>query len=133
MFRSRATAAADDADAVVHDKMLMIFREFSGRELVNGVSAHVLRQSGIWKHRNFLRRIERQVADGVVHLLGSGRTIQTNRIDFKRLERSKGCPYFRAQEHSSGFLQRDLHLHGQALASLPHRLQYADGRDLGLQ
>ena len=133
VFGSCAAASAHDADAVVLHEVLVIFRQFLRRQFVHGVPAYVLRQAGIGQHRNFLGGIQRQVADRVVHLLRTGRAVQPDRVHVEWFERGQRSADFRAQQHGSGFLQRDLHGHGQSLARFPHGFEHADGGDLGLQ
>ena len=113
--------------------MLVILGQFLGREFVDRVPAFVLRKPGIRQHRNFLGRIQRQIADRIVHLLRPGRAVQPDHIDVERLERGQRRADLRAQQHRAGFLQRDLHRHRQPLPGFPHRFEHADGRDLGLQ
>ena len=133
VFGRCAAAAAHDADAVVLHKMLVILGQFLRRQFVDRVPADVLRQTGVRQHRNFLGGIQRQVADRVVHLLRTGRAIQPDGIHVERFERGQRRADLGAQQHGSGFLQRDLHRHRQPLARFPHGFQHADGGDLGLQ
>ena len=54
-------------------------------------------------------------------------------VDVVGLQGGERRANFGAQQHRAGFLQRDLHLHGQALPCFRHRVEHADGRDLRLQ
>ena len=112
MLGSRPAASPDNTDTVVLYKVLVILRQFLWRQLVDGVAAHVLWQSRIRQDRNFLGRIQPQIADGIVHLLRSGCTVQTDCVYFERIKRSQSCPDLCAQQHRPRFLQSDLHLHG---------------------
>ena len=47
-----AAASAHDAHPVIRDEMLVILRQLVGAELVDRVSAFVLRQAGVGQHRD---------------------------------------------------------------------------------
>ena len=133
MFGSRAATSAYDSYAVVFYEMLVKVGQIFRRELVDRVSAYVLRQSGVRQNRNELGGVQAQIADRLVHLRRTGGAVQTNDVDVVGLERRQRRADFGAQQHGSGFLQRDLHLHGQALARFAHCLEHGYGRDLCLQ
>ncbi len=133
MFGTCAAAAADDANAVVFYKMFVIVGEIFRRELVHRVPTHVLRESCVRQNRNQLGGVQAEIADRLIHLRRTGGAIQADDVHVVRLKCGERRANLRAEQHGSGFLQRNLHGHGQALARFAHRLQHADGGNLRLQ
>ena len=85
--------------------MLVILRQLLGRELVNRVSAFVLRKSRVGQNRNVLGRIQPQVTDCVVHLPGPVAQFRPMMSTSIRLKRSQRRADFRAEQHGAGILQ----------------------------
>ena len=77
--------------------------------------------------------VQSQISDRLVHLLRAGRAVQTDDVDVVRLKRRQRRTDFGSEQHGSGFLQRDLDLHREALSRFAHRLEHGDCGDLRLQ
>jgi hypothetical protein len=77
--------------------------------------------------------VQAQIADRLIHLRRAGGAVQADDVDVVGLERGQRRADFGAEQHGSGFLQRYLNLHGQALARFAHCLDDGDGGDLCLQ
>ena len=80
-----------------------------------------------------LRRIRSQVADRVVHLLGTGGAVQADGGDVEHLQRGQRRADLGAQQHGARRFQRHLHLHGNVLAGLLQRVEDADQPGFRLQ
>src|SRR5208282_3573471 len=105
MFGSRAATSADDAYAVIFDKMLMKVGQIFRRELVHRMSADILRQSCIRQDRNELGRVQPEITDRFIHLGWTGRAVQTNYVNVVGLKRSQRSANLGPEQHGSGFLQ----------------------------
>ena len=133
MLGCGAAASAYDAYAVFGDETLVILGKLGGAELVDGVSAFVLRQAGVGQNRDELARIEPEEAHRVVHLLWAGGAVEADDVHVKGFERGERSADFGAEQHGAGGFERDLHGDGQALTGLRHRIEDADQNGFGLK
>ncbi len=133
VLRRCPAAPADQPHPVIRDEVLVKFGQFPRLQLVHCPPALVLRQARVWQHRHVLRRIQSQVAHRVIHLLGTGGTVQSDDVDVEQLQRGQRRADLRPQQHRARGFQRHLNLHRQALARLLHRLADADDCRLRLQ
>ena len=76
-----AAAAANNMHSVFLDESLVIVGQLLRCELINGPTAFVVGQAGIWQNRNGLRAVMAQVAHRIVHFPRAGRTVQADNID----------------------------------------------------
>ena len=112
MFGRRTATPANDADAIILNKVLVKLREFLRLQFVNSVAAFVLRKPSVGQNGNVFGRISAKIADGVVHLRRAGRAVHADDVYIERLKRSQRCANFGAEQHRARLLQRDLHLNG---------------------
>src|SRR6185437_11503946 len=133
VFRRCSAAPANQSNAILLDKALVIVGELLGSKLVNTASAFVVRQSRIGKHRDVLLRVVTEIAHRVVHLPRAGGAVEADDIDVIDIERGQRGGDLCAQQHRAGLLQRDLRLYGNALLLRSHRVHSGRDGDLGLQ
>ena len=133
MLGSRAATAANNAYTVILHEVFVKVGQVFGRELVDRVAADVLRQARIRQNRDVFGGVQAQVSDCLIHLRRPGRAVQTDHVNVVRFKRRERRANLGPEQHGAGFLQRDLHLNGQALSRFAHCLQHRDRRDLRLQ
>src|ERR1700691_1938739 len=133
MLGRRPAAASDHAHTVVLNKMLVIFRQLFWRQLVDCVSAFILRQPRVGQDGNILGRVRAQKANCIIHLDRAGCTVETDDVYVEHFKSGQRSANFRPQQHGAAFLKCDLDLDGQSLSTFLHRLKGAYNRDLCLQ
>ncbi len=133
MLRRGSAAAAYNSYAVVLHEMLVILGQLLRSELVNRMSAHILRKSGIGQHRYILRGIRSQEADTVIHLGRSSSAVQTDDVYIVGFERGQSRANFSSQQHRSSSFERHLNCDRQPLAGFLHGIEHAGQSSFGLQ
>ncbi len=136
-----AATAADDTHAVFGDEVAMVAGQLLRRELVDGVAALVLRQTGVGQHADLGGRVLAEKADGVVHLRRSGGAVHANDVGLKALQHGQRRANLRAKQHGAGSLERHLHLQRDpvadrrnlALGGGANRILTGGNGDLGLE
>ena len=119
MFGRCTTASANDTHAKLLDELAEHLRHRLGLERVDGVAgAGVERQPRIGDARHGSRGILCEIADRFPHVFRTGRAIEPNHIDTKRLERCHGARDVGAEQHSTARVERDLRLDRHASADL---------------
>ena len=131
----RAAAAADDADAVALDELAEHLRDLLGRLREDRLAVRPLkRQSGVRDAVDRQRRGLAQVADGVAHVLGTGRAVEPDHVDVERVKRRQDGGDVRAEEHLPALGQeRDRGLDRQGAPGRLECLARAEDRRLHLQ
>ena len=133
VFVGGSATAADQSHTVLGDELLVIFGQFLRLQGVHCVATDVLRKPGVRKNGNRPRRVRTQIANAVVHLLGTGGAVHADDGDIEHFQRSERRTDFSAQQHGARGFQRDLHLHGNILAGFLQRVEDADQSGLRLQ
>ena len=131
--RSSPTASTDDIHPILAGKSPMVLGKLRWRQLVDGMSAYVLRQPGIRQHAHGHRRVLAQEPHRVVHLRRPSRAVHPNHIRPEALDHRQRSADLRAQQHRPGRLHRDLHLKRQRHAGISHRVVTGGNRNLHLQ
>ena len=135
MIRRRPAAAADDRDVVALDELAEHLRDLLGGLGEDGLAVRALeRQARVRDAVHRQRRALAEEADRVAHVLGTGRAVEPDHVDFQRLERRQHRLDVGAQQHLAALRQqRDRGLDRQRATGLLEGLAGAEDGGLDLE
>ena len=88
----------------------MVGGQLRGRELVDSLTAVVLRQTGVGLHADGQRRVLAEEADRIVHLRRAGGAVEADHVGLKALKHSQSRADLGAEQHGAGGFEGDLNL-----------------------
>ncbi len=105
-----AAAAADDADAVLGDEPRVVLGEVGRGESVVHLPVPDLGEPCVGDHRDREAAPPGEVAEVLVHLVGTGRAVEPDDVGAERFDGGEGGADLGAGEHPPGLLDRHLDL-----------------------
>src|SRR6185369_2122846 len=108
MSRCCSTTAADDVRAEVIREVDQLRSETFRRLVVVHLAVDDGRQTGVWKYRDWQRRVLANVANALRHVLWTSTAVHADDVDRKRRERGQGRGDLGAVEHGPKHFDRDL-------------------------
>ncbi len=134
MLGSGAAAAADDANAEPFDELAEHVGHRRRLERIDRVAgARVERKPGVRNARHRSRRVAREIADRLAHVLRAGGAIQSDDVDRQRLERRHRARDVGAEQHAAARVERHLRLNRDPPADLVEETLETGDRRLHLE
>src|SRR6266508_3620716 len=97
VFRSRPATSTHNRDVVLGHEFIKVIRERFGFERIDSLTIHVEWKSRVGDARNGESGIFAEDANGLAHMLGSRRTVETDNINSKTFENDKRGSHISAE------------------------------------
>ena len=133
MVGRRTAAATDDPNAVLTDKHLMRRRQLVRLQVVDHLSINRLRQPRVGRAKQRRPRIRGEIAQRLMHQVRTRGAVETDPVQAKRFQRSKGSANLTAHQHLTGRLNRHRRKQRNPRLTLSKRIMASQDRCLALQ